>query len=296
MATYGRRSSQRLRREEPDVTSSSRHPVSSSRREAEVSTGSQTQSSRSTRRLDDDDNPTYPIWGFMIRPNQLSMTDTARKQAEQVGQAEINKKAADLARYAMACEYSRTLIRKDDIRTKVLDNNTSRSFAPVFNAAQQLLFRTFGMYMVEVRAKGADNAELARQAQQVLRTATSSANGLRPRNQQRNDSAGPPDGQATNIWVVRSALPLSIITGLVCADEELSHAYALSSTSNTSSSTSQRRRQPAKELRLALDWKSADRQDGEMGLLYIILALILVNGRIITDGKQHVEPRFSPCE
>ena len=217
--------------------------------------------------------------------SKISVTDSARKQAEQVGHAEIKKKAAELVRYALACEYSRSVIRKDDVRAIVLDDKTSRVFAPVFNAAQKMLHQTFGYHMVELRAKGADNAELAKQAQEVLRAAASSANGLRPRGQQPAEGSSAADGgPGTNQWVLRSALSPALIKELVSADDKLSEAYVEASSSSTSSSSSQRRRRVATEAKAAVDWSRADHQDGEMGLLYIILALILVNGRAITDG------------
>ncbi|SPO23683.1 uncharacterized protein UTRI_03789_B [Ustilago trichophora] len=298
MATYGHRSSQRLRRDAPAIASSSRNPTSSStsstrRTNAEASSSSASQLSREANsyNFDEGDN-------VMLQCRMLNVTDTARKQVEQVGQAEIDKRGAQLARYALACEYKRIPIRKDDVRKEVLDEGTSRCFIPVFNAAQKMLHQTFGLIMSEVRARGADNAELTKQAQEVLRAAASSANGLRPRGQQREDSSNADGGPGTNMWILRSALPNHAIQALVTADEELTRIYTQASTTNASNSSNQRRRQSAKETKAAIDWKSADHQDGEMGLLYIILALILVNGRTITEAtlymylrRLHLDPR-----
>ncbi|SPO24520.1 uncharacterized protein UTRI_03789 [Ustilago trichophora] len=292
MATYGHRSSQRLRRDEP-AASSSRNPAStgtsSSRRtNVEGSSSSISESSRPANSYNLDEGDVPGLYGAMLQCNLLNITDTARKQVEQVGQAEIDKRGAQLARYALACEYKRIPIRKDDIRKEVLDKSTSRCFVPVFNAAQKMLHQTFGFVMSEVRAKGADNAELTKQAQEVLRAAASSANGLRPRGNQREDSSSADGGPATNIWILRSALPDHVIKALVTADEELTRIYIQASTTNASTSSNQRRRQSAKEIKAAIDWKSADHQDGEMGLLYIILALILVNGRTITEATLYM--------
>lgn len=289
MATYGyrssHRSSQRPRRDEPaPVVSSSRPIASTSRRDDQVGSSSAAPSSRPNTHDDEDDQDDLSLQGLVSPPKELPVTDRAQKIIEKVGQSEIDKKAAELARYALACEYQRTLIRKDDIRAKVLDKDTSGAFNPVFNGAQKLLHRTFGYHMVEVRAKGADNAELTRQAQEVLRAAASSANGLRPRSQQAGDLDSPEGGPSSNIWVLRSALPKRLIEKLVSADEDLTRAFASPNRSNSSSSSPQRRRQQTMETKSALDWNSADHQDGELGLLYIVLALILVNGRTISDG------------
>lgn len=56
-------------------------------------------------------------------------------------------------RYALACEYSRTPLRRTDIGAKVLPSNASRSFKPVFEEAQNQLRDVFGMEMVELPAR-----------------------------------------------------------------------------------------------------------------------------------------------
>lgn len=224
---------------------------------------------------------------------RLTVGDGARREAEKLGETEVKKKAAELVRYALACEYQRVLIRKDDIRNKVFEKSGSRAFSVVFNAAQKMLHKTFGFHMVEVRPRGADNAELAKQAEQVLRAAASSANGLRPRGQRAESAEPAGDGSlGSNIWVLRSALPSSINKALVSVDQGLSKAFAQSTSSEPSTSTPSRRRSAANNAKAALDWSSADHQTGEMGLLYIILALILVNGRTISEGEslQQREP------
>ncbi|KAJ9620648.1 hypothetical protein H2203_007857 [Taxawa tesnikishii (nom. ined.)] len=55
----------------------------------------------------------------------------------------------NMVRLALACEYSRTPIRRQDISTKVLGNQ-SRQFKAVFNAAQLQLRAVFGMEMTEM--------------------------------------------------------------------------------------------------------------------------------------------------
>lgn len=283
MATYGHRSSQRLRRDEPAVASSSRHPPPARRNVNAVASSSAADSQTDPAPSDDDDNQ-----GSAWTPyKKLNVSDPVRKQAKDVGHAEIEKKAAELVRYALACEYQRGLIRKENV-TKLLleDKKLSRCFGPIFNAAQKILHRTLGLHMVEVRPKGADNAELVKQAQEVIRAASSSANGLRARTQPpEDDSTAADGGLGSNIWTLRSAMPSNHIRDLVSQDNELSDDYARSGLAAASSSSTQRGRPSAREAKAAIDWSLADHQDGEMGLLYIILALILVNGRTITEGK-----------
>ncbi|KAL2020238.1 hypothetical protein VTK56DRAFT_8664 [Thermocarpiscus australiensis] len=57
-----------------------------------------------------------------------------------------------LVRYALACEYSRTPIRRDGIKDKVLGSH-GREFKKVFAGAQKQLRATFGMEMVELPSK-----------------------------------------------------------------------------------------------------------------------------------------------
>lgn len=54
-----------------------------------------------------------------------------------------------LVRYAMACDFSRTPIRRDGIKEKVLGDQ-GRAFRRVFDGAQNTLRLVFGMEMVEL--------------------------------------------------------------------------------------------------------------------------------------------------
>lgn len=69
-----------------------------------------------------------------------------------VGPDSINVLVKQLVRYALACEFSRTPIRRDGIREKVLGHH-GREFKKVFNSAQQQLRVIFGMEMVELPIK-----------------------------------------------------------------------------------------------------------------------------------------------
>lgn len=61
--------------------------------------------------------------------------------------------AIRLVRYALACEHSRTQIRRDKIKEKVLGPNNSRKFKPVFEEAQRQLRNVFGMVLEELPAR-----------------------------------------------------------------------------------------------------------------------------------------------
>ncbi|KAK3393125.1 MAGE family-domain-containing protein [Podospora didyma] len=63
--------------------------------------------------------------------------------------SESSQMIKKLVRYALACEYSRTPIRRDGIKEKVLGIH-GREFKKVFSGAQKQLRGTFGMEMVEL--------------------------------------------------------------------------------------------------------------------------------------------------
>ncbi|KAI6369987.1 hypothetical protein MCOR25_004330 [Pyricularia grisea] len=82
-----------------------------------------------------------------------------------------------LVRYALACEYSRTPIRREGIRDKVLGAH-GRSFRNVFEGAQKQLRAVFGMEMVElpVRDKTTLSVEEQRRAAKSQSKGTTSSN------------------------------------------------------------------------------------------------------------------------
>ncbi|KAL2161205.1 hypothetical protein VTH06DRAFT_8425 [Thermothelomyces fergusii] len=75
------------------------------------------------------------------------------ERMEEAGQRdETGQLIKNLVRYALACEYSRTPIRRDGIREKVLGPH-GKEFKRVFEGAQKQLRAVFGMEMVELPTK-----------------------------------------------------------------------------------------------------------------------------------------------
>lgn len=91
-------------------------------------------------------------------------------------------------RLALACEYSRTPIRRAEITAMVLGLH-SRSFRSVFADAQEKLQEVFGMEMVELPAKGKVTIQQRRSAAQT----------------KNEKGAGAEKG--TGMWVLVSRLP-----------------------------------------------------------------------------------------
>ncbi|KAK4189204.1 MAGE family-domain-containing protein [Podospora australis] len=65
---------------------------------------------------------------------------------------DLNQAIKHLVRYAIACEFSRTPIRRDGIRDKV-PGASGKAFKKVFAGAQRQLQATFGMELVELPVK-----------------------------------------------------------------------------------------------------------------------------------------------
>ncbi|EGE83350.1 hypothetical protein RJZ56_005055 [Blastomyces dermatitidis] len=79
-----------------------------------------------------------------------------------------------LVRLALASEYSRQVIRRTDIRDKVLGEQGARQFRMVFEKAQTELIERFGMQMVEQPLREKVTISQRRAAQRTERPATTS--------------------------------------------------------------------------------------------------------------------------
>ncbi|BFZ63797.1 hypothetical protein YB2330_004929 [Saitoella coloradoensis] len=69
-----------------------------------------------------------------------------------LNQEDLQRLVKNFVRLAIACEYTRTPIRRDEIGKKVLEGN-SREFKRVFDKTQERLRATLGMEMIELPAK-----------------------------------------------------------------------------------------------------------------------------------------------
>ncbi|KAI8079973.1 MAGE family-domain-containing protein [Halteromyces radiatus] len=61
----------------------------------------------------------------------------------------LERKVKDLVRYALACEHKKVVIRREDIKKKVLQDR-SRQFNIIFGRAQEKLYDVFGMTLLEL--------------------------------------------------------------------------------------------------------------------------------------------------
>ncbi len=89
-------------------------------------------------------------------------------------------------------------------------------------------------------------------------------------------------GTESRSWIVRSVLPPSL-RAMMATDVE---ALAKETAKEEYGAAVQGKREGEAVL---MDWRSADNAAGNMGLLYVVLALILVNGRSMSDGECSAE-------
>lgn len=85
----------------------------------------------------------------------------------------VQQLAKKLVRYALACEYARQPIKRQDISTKVL-GSASRRFKDVFAEANLTLRQTFGMEMIELPMREKVTIREKRAAQKSDKAPTSS--------------------------------------------------------------------------------------------------------------------------
>ncbi|KAJ7751006.1 MAGE family-domain-containing protein [Mycena maculata] len=185
-------------------------------------------------------------------------------------EAEKLKRAANaLVRLAMFTEHKRVPLRRDEISKKVLGSNT-RSFARVLAAAQHILHNTLGMELVELRSRAELDKETAppNTNQDDLEEARK-ATGVK----KKSAAAG------SKTYILRSTLPARVIEQAALTREDILEEEAADAPSDDDDDDEVGGSAPSGSI---ISWCSADHV-GPLGVLYVILALILVSGRVMGD-------------
>ncbi|KIJ91541.1 hypothetical protein K443DRAFT_685927, partial [Laccaria amethystina LaAM-08-1] len=196
---------------------------------------------------------------------------------EDNGDSDVVRKANDLVRLALFCEHKRTPLRRDDITKKVLGANASRAFNSVFLAAQEKLRNVFGMELVEIPSRaGLDQDNNANGNEEELAEARR-ATGVKKKSV----------ALGSKTYMLRSCLHPLIIERAALTDEQILEQELADTPFDDSddeddngADEDERRPRPYGSL---ISWSTTD-QLGPLGILYVILALILVSGRVMTNG------------
>ncbi|KAG2148873.1 MAGE-domain-containing protein [Suillus clintonianus] len=190
--------------------------------------------------------------------------DINRSQGGVLGaDAELDRKASDLVRFALFMEQKRTPIRREDINKKVLASN-SRSFNSVLERAQKLLKKTFAMELVELQSRNYREQDTA--AGDDLQEARN-ATGIK----KKTAAAG------SKTYILRSVLDPVIIEEAARTDERLYEEQIADSQEDGDDDDDMPR-----SYGCIISWSTTD-QLGALGVLHVILAFILVSGRSMTD-------------
>ncbi|KAH0580455.1 hypothetical protein J132_00190 [Termitomyces sp. J132] len=180
------------------------------------------------------------------------------------GDMEFKRKANDFVRLALFAERRRLPLRKEEISKKVLGPNP-RAFNRIYDLAQDILRKVFGMELAELQTRAGLEADATNQIQE--RTAT----GVKKR----------ATAIGSKTYILRSVLHPMIIEHAALTDEQILEEEAADVPSEDDDDDESYSTQYYGSL---VSWSSAD-QLGALGILYTILALILVSGRVISDAE-----------
>ncbi|CBY00575.1 hypothetical protein LEMA_P017050.1 [Plenodomus lingam JN3] len=138
------------------------------------------------------------------RPDESSDDDVDGDMAEgerEGGSGSLQQLSKSLVRYALACEYSRKPIKRQDINEKVLGSHT-RLFKEVFQQANTDLMEVFGMQMIELpkadrvtMRQKRGNVNIFWTTHEMYANMTSAA------------SASESQSKSSSMWVLQSILP-----------------------------------------------------------------------------------------
>ncbi|KAL7278017.1 hypothetical protein ACG7TL_007977 [Trametes sanguinea] len=181
-------------------------------------------------------------------------------------QQETERKARDLVRLALFHEQRRIPLKRDEISKKVLGSHP-RSFNAVYAAANDILKRTFGMELVELHSSSPDN-EINEKDAEMLKTA-----GLK----KKAASTG------TKSYILRSTLDPALIEKACAPDAEIRELEQAENPDENEEFAEDDNPVGTRSTGSIFAWHHAD-QLAPVGILYVILALILVEGRSINDN------------
>ncbi|KAJ2900489.1 hypothetical protein MKZ38_002443 [Zalerion maritima] len=121
----------------------------------------------------------------------------------------IKQLSKNLVRYSLSCQHSRTLIRRDAVKDKVLGPSNARKFKQVFEETQKSLRNVFGMELYELPMRDHSHLSAAERKKKVASQA---------------------QPKSTNAWILRPTLPPeyrvpAIITPAKAPTAELESSY-----------------------------------------------------------------------
>ncbi|KAF2198285.1 MAGE-domain-containing protein [Delitschia confertaspora ATCC 74209] len=99
--------------------------------------------------VDEEGGTTISSTQHRSRPSNADQDADYGEESHTAASGSFEQLSKSLVRYALACEYARIPIKRQDINHKILRTH-ARSFKDIFNTAQYQLQDTFGMQMEEL--------------------------------------------------------------------------------------------------------------------------------------------------
>ncbi|KAF8337373.1 MAGE family-domain-containing protein [Cantharellus anzutake] len=170
-------------------------------------------------------------------------------------------KAYDLVRMALFAENSKTSLKKDDINKKIIGSR-ARMVNYVFEEAQQILNQTFGLELVELMTR-------------IERDQAASLDDVKGKKKGTSLSS---ETGSSKAYILRSTLPKALIEAAMEPSPIIREALL----EQVEEEEDEENSAPLDDTLIA--WRAAD-DPASIGILHVVLALIMVNGRSIPDPQ-----------
>ncbi|KAH9014476.1 MAGE-domain-containing protein [Lactarius hengduanensis] len=219
--------------------------------------------SRSQRRVEDEDEE-----------EEIPLDDDDEPGANETG-TDLKKRATDLVRLALFQEQRRMPLRRDEISKKVMGSQRS-AFKAVFYEAQSILRNTFGMELVELPTRAATHDATAGQDRGQDKAGTQNGENAGER-QKVTGLKKKAVSQGSKTYILRSTLDPALIERAALTNKRIFEVEAADAPDDVADAEPGTRTYGS-----LIAWNSAD-QLAALGILYVILALVLVSGKVISD-------------
>ncbi|KAH9938796.1 MAGE-domain-containing protein [Epithele typhae] len=210
-----------------------------------------TQARRATTEEDDEEN--------------IDIDAAMAEDGEDRGDAETERKARDLVRLALFHEQRRIPLKRDEISKKVIGSH-SRAFPAVLQAANRILKLTFGFELVELHHINADKEMSEKDADLLKNTGV----------KKKSAASG------TKSFILRSCLDPALVE-LACAPDSDIREIEQQESADENNELAEDNPVGKQSTGSILAWHHADQLAAD-GVLFTILALILVEGRAVSDS------------
>ncbi|KAF8272190.1 MAGE family-domain-containing protein [Lactarius quietus] len=237
-------------------------PSRTQRQFAQTQNASQTQYRRSQRRVEDED-----------QDEEIALDSDEDEAGANDAGTDVNKRAIDLVRLALFHEQRRMPLRRDEISKKVMGSQRG-TFKAVIYEAQNILRDTFGMELAELPTRAAAHDP-------------SGAGQDKTQDKQNGEHAGERQkvtglkkkavSQGSKTYILRSILDPALIERAAVTNKRIFEVEAADAPDDVDDA------EPgARTYGSLIAWNGAD-QLAALGVLHVILALVLVSGKVISD-------------